>query len=137
MANGVTYVFGGAFYFVAVQLSDDRPSRRYRAFKPGRIVLANVVTQLSGRFFATGTNATSNMVIHNITTSASTFIDSNFPLSGGTSWDNLGSLPSRNVLYTIQSPLVVNANDEIQIRMTGSWASPPSPVSHTVMLHIE
>jgi hypothetical protein len=21
--------------------------------------------------------------------------------------------------------------------MTGSWASPPSPVSHTVMLHIE
>jgi hypothetical protein len=137
MVSGTTYVFGSAFVFVAVTLASDRPSRRIRAFKDGRIVIANVVTQLSGNVFATPSSATTIIEVYNVTTSASSVIDSAFPITGGTSWDNTSSLPSRNVLYVLSSPLAVNTNDEIQIRMTGNWTGAPSSVSHTVILHIE
>jgi hypothetical protein len=137
MVNGTTYVFGSAFVFTAVPVADDRPSRRTRVFKNGIVVYANVVTQLSSSSFATPSTATTTISVYNVTTSASSIIDSAFPITGGTTWDNIGALPSRNALYTLSTPLSVNANDEIQIWMTGRWTTAPGSVSHTVILHIE
>lgn len=137
LISGTTYAFGSTFVLQAQPLSADRPSRRTKTFKSGQVTFAVIVTQLSGNVFATPANVANMQIsVYNLTTSASSIIDSSFPISGGSSWDNVSSLPSRNVFYTLASPLSVSYNDEIQIRMTGNWTGAPSAISHTVFLHI-
>jgi hypothetical protein len=87
------------------------------------------------------------ILVHNVTTSASSVIDSAFLIGGGADpasygWYSRTSptviFPGINKLYTLSSGLAVNQGDQIQIRfITPAWTANPSQIIMYVTLFIE
>jgi hypothetical protein len=153
IASGRTYSFGDNFTSTAIIISGtsataDRPSRRISVNKRGTVTYANVMVQFgNGSTYATPTGSTMQILVHNVTTSASSVIDSAFLIGGGADpasygWYSRTSptviFPSINKLYTLSSGLAVNQGDQIQIRfITPAWTANPSQIIMYVTLFIE
>jgi hypothetical protein len=135
LAASTTYVVGTFYGSSALELFNDRPSRRLKAPKAGNIVSCSVVAQLNATTYASPASSTMNITVNNLTTGLSSVVDAAFPIGSSLSWS--GSPPARNQLYLL-APLAINQFDDIQIRVTTpAWTSGPATMTMNFVLFIE
>lgn len=139
LAASTTYIAATFVGSAAITLASDRPSRRLKAPKQGSIVSVSVIAQLQTNTYASPVSSVMNITVHNLTPPllGQATIDANFPIGSSITWSG-GSFPARNQLYTLSSPLPVNAGDDIQIRFTTpAWTGAPADLSMNFILFIE
>lgn len=131
-----TFVSGAFYGSQAVTLGNNRPSRWVLAPKSGRIVSASIISQLNAATYASPSSSVLTIRINNTTAGTSTIIDSAYPIGSSLSWS--GNPPAKNNLYTLATPLVISAGDQIQIQIvTPAWSVAPSDITQQFVLFVE
>jgi len=128
-ADSTTYVIGNLVVLPPQTLFNNRPSRQVICPSAGVVKSVQVMSAVAGTL---ASSADITITIYNVTTATGSTVVSDYKLSSGVLTGQ-----SRLDNYDLVTPLTVNANDKLQIRVTyPAFVTNPTQVYQTFQAYI-